>query len=273
MLIDELRLVAVLGLYVGSFVSLLGVITPIVLLYAVLKRHVLDIRFAVSRTVVYAIITTLVVAIVGAVDWATSAYLHEVKIAMALDAAATIGIAFALNRVHRWVERIVELALFRQKYAAEEYLHRLGRTLLDAHREETIHSELVRAPVKALDLTMAAMFRESESTFVICASAGRTEGLPAGFDCDHELVRILNNGRARVRISDISYDSHAELAIPIFQGKRLTGFVLYGPHTDGTHLDPDETETLQTLCEAASQAYISIVYERYRAGVPEAAPA
>jgi hypothetical protein len=222
---------------------------------------------------VYAIITTFVVAIVGAVDWATSAYLHEAKVAMALDAAATIGIAFALNRVHRWVERIVDLALFRQKYAAEEYLHRLGRTLLDAHREETIHAELVRAPVKALDLTMAAIFHESESTFVVCASAGRTENLPAGFDCDHELVRFLNSGRARVRMSEISYDSPAELAIPIFQGKRLTGFALYGPHNDGTHLDPDEIDTLQSLCEAASQAYISIVYDRYSGGVAEAAPA
>jgi hypothetical protein len=264
---DMLRLnggVVVANLTPG-IISLFAVVTPAVLLYAVLKRHVIDIRFVVSRTLVYAIITTFVVAIIGAVDWATSAYLHEVKVAMTLDAIATISIAFALNRVHRWVERVVDVALFRQKYAAEEYLNRLGPTLLDAQREETIHAELARAPVRALRLTMSAVFRLSESAFVLCGSAGSDATTPPGLERDHELVRFLNTGRTLVRLDSIAYDSRAEVAIPIFQGKRLTGFALYGPHADGTHLDPDELETLKRFCDAAAQAYISITYERYNA--------
>lgn len=254
----------------GAPIAMLEVITPLLLMYVIFKRHVIDIRFAVSRTLVYAIITTFVVAIVGAVDWATSAYLHEVKVAMALDALATIAVAFALNRLHRWVERAVDMALFRRKYAAEEYLDRLGPTLLDARREETIHGELAGAPVRALDLTMAAVFRSTDSAFVLSASAGSKVAVPPAFDPDHELVRFLNTGRALVHLSSIVYESAAALAIPIFQGKRLTGFVLYGPHTDGTHLDPDEIDTLKRFCDAAAQAYISITYERYNA-LPQAA--
>lgn len=269
-IIDVFRLVGVLPAPTSSMVSLFAVVTPLVLLYAVFNRHVIDIRFVVSRTLVYAVITTLVIAIVGAVDWATSAYLHEVKIAMALDALATIAVAFALNRLHRWIERAVDIALFREKYAAEEYLDRLGRTLLDAQREETIHSELVRAPVRALNLTMAAVFREAESAFTVCASAGRDVNLPPAFDRDHEVVRFLNADRALVRLRDIAFESRAEIAIPIFQGKRLTGFVLYGAHSDGTQLDPDEVETLKRFCDSAAQAYISITYERYN-GLPSTA--
>lgn len=265
LVIDLLRLHAVIPGSLSGMFSLLQIVTPIVLLYAVLKRHVIDIRFAISRTLVYALITTILVGVIGAVDWATSAYLHEVKVAMALDALVTIAIAFALNRVHRWVERVVDVALFRQKYAAEEYLNRLGPTLLDARREETVHSELVRAPVRALDLTMAAVFRETESAFVLCASAGPDVEVPPEFDPDNEVVRFLNTGRTLVHLRSISYDAIADLAIPLFQGKRLTGFVLYGPHNDGTHLDPDEIETLKRFCDAAAQAYISITYERYNA--------
>ena len=254
----------------GVIAALSSVLTPLSLLYAVLKRHVIDIRFVMSRTLVYAIITTALIAVIGAVDWATSAFLHEARIAMALDALATICIAFALNRVHRWVERFVDLALFRQKYAAEEYLHRLGPTLLDAQREETIHNEIARAPVRALDLSMAAVFRETEAAFVMCAASGSHDEIPPAFDRDHEMVRFLNTARAMVHIHDIAFESSAEIAIPIFQGKRLTGFVLYGPHTDGSHLDPDEIETLKYLCDAAAQAYISITYERYNAAAEPA---
>lgn len=270
--IDALRLSGASGIlpqHYSSYISLFAVVTPVVLLYAVLKRHIIDIRFVVSRTLVYAIITTFVIAIIGVVDWATSAYLHEAKVAMALDAIATIGVAFALNRVHRWVERIVDVALFKKKYAAEEYLDSLGPTLLEAQREETIHGELARAPVRALDLTLGAVFRATETAFVVCASAGPDAKLPPAFDRDHELVRFLNAGRSLVRLDRIAFESRADLAIPILQGKRLTGFVLYGRHSDGTNLDPDEVETLKRFCECAAQAYISITYERYNA-LPQA---
>jgi hypothetical protein len=264
-IIDCLSVGNIIPTRIALVVVCLYLVTPVVLLYAVLKRHVIDIRFVVSRSLVYAIITTVVVAVVGLVDWATSTYLHEIKIAMALDGAVTIAIAFTLNRVHHWVERVVDLALFRKKYAAEDYLNRLGPTLLDARREETIDAELAGAPVRALDLTMSAVFRASESAYVLCASAGHDHQLPPAFDADHELVRFLSTGRAPVPLRTIAYESRAELAIPIFQGKLLTGFVLYGAHADGTQLDPDESEALKHLCDAGAQAYISITYERQNA--------
>ena len=54
------------------------------------------------------------------------------------------------------------------------------------------------------------------------------------------------------------------VAIPIFQGDRLTAFALYGMHRDGTKLDPDEIETLEHLCAAASQAYTSLELAHYQ---------
>lgn len=60
----------------------LTVVMPLVMIYAILRRHVIDIRFAISRTVVYAALTTFVVGGIGVVDWLTSAYLHEARAAM-----------------------------------------------------------------------------------------------------------------------------------------------------------------------------------------------
>jgi hypothetical protein len=113
----------------STFAADLTIVMPLALMYAILKRHVIDVRFVISRTVVYAAITTMVVVLIGVLDWATSAYLHQARVALALDALVTIGLGLILHRVYGWVEYGVDFLLFRHKHEAETYLHRLARTV------------------------------------------------------------------------------------------------------------------------------------------------
>jgi len=262
--IDFIRNTSILPLSISALIATLTILTPIALMYAILKRHVIDVRFVISRTVVYAAITTLVVGIIGLVDWATSAYLHEVRVAMALDALVTIGIAFALNRVHRWLEYAVDFVLFRKKYEAETYLKRLARTLHNAKQETTVDHSLVHDPYKRLELLNATLFRANGTGFDARASASAHGHARSTFEYDHDLVRFLTTERARVNLRDLDGEADASIAIPIFQGNALAGFALYGTHRDGTSLDPDELETLEHLCDSAAQAYTLIEISRYR---------
>lgn len=263
--IDFLRQGTVLGGTTGGLVALTTVLTPITLMYAILKRHVIDISFAISRTVVYGIVTTLVVVAIGAIDWVTSTFLHEARFALALDALVTIGIAFALNSVHRRVEAVVDFLLFRKKYEAELFLKRLGRTLISANHEETIDRALVRDPYQRLHLSMAALFRRTDNRYVLTAAAG-SENSSAAFDGDHDLVRFLCVEKARIDLTDLTENPFGQacVAVQIHQGPDMTGFAVYGIHRDGTALDPDELETLEHLCNAAAQAYTYIEVSRYR---------
>jgi hypothetical protein len=251
----------------------LTIVMPLALTYAILKRHVIDVRFVISRTVVYALITTLVVGVIGAVDWLTSAYMHQARAAMAIDAAVTIGLAFLLHRAYGWIERAIDFLLYRHKHSAETYLHRLAKTLLRASREDTIDRAVVHAPYEKLDLTMAAVFRAQGNTFVVSCAAG-CDGLCQPVDTEHELVRFLATERTKLHIRDLrshvveQFQSNGPtpaIAIPIFQGDDLTAFAVYGIHRDGTKLDPDEIETLEHLCDTAAQAYVRIELLRYRA--------
>lgn len=252
----------------------LTVVMPLALMYAILKRHVIDVRFVISRTVVYAVLTTFIVAVIGAVDWLTSAYLSQVRVAMAIDAGVTIGLAFVLHRAYGWIERAVDFLLYRRKHRAETYLNRLAKTLLRSEREETIDRAVVHAPFEKLDLTMAALFRAQGGSFVVSCAAGWDFVHAPAIDAEHELVRFLATERARLEIRELR--SHVvehfqsggpvpALAIPIFQGDELTAFAVYGVHRDGTKLDPDEIEALEHLCEVAAQGYVRIELMRYRA--------
>lgn len=250
------------------------IVMPITLMYAILKRHVIDVRFVISRTVVYAVLTTLVVAVIGAVDWLTGAYLSQVRVAMAIDAVVTIGLAFVLHRAYGWIERAVDFLLYRRKHSAETYLNRLAKTLLRAEREETIDRALTHAPFEKLDLTMAAIFRAQGASFVVSCAAGCDLLTAPALDGEHELVRFLATERTMLHMRDLrrqvveqfqSGGPTPAMAIPIFQGDDLTAFAVYGIHRDGTKLDPDEIETLERLCETAAQAYVRIELLRYRA--------
>jgi hypothetical protein len=253
--------------------SVLTVVMPIALVYAILRRHVIDVRFVISRTVVYAIITTLVVGLIGVVDWATSVYLHEARFAMALDALVTIALGFLLHRTYRWLEYAVDFFLFRRKHEGEAYLQRLARTLSFAQTEESVDHALVDAPCDKFDLVAAALFRLRSGVFAPIYAAGwNTLELPA-FERDDDAVRFLMAEHTRLYLTELHARVHGAsfesgtapaVAIPIFEGNSLTGFALYALHRDGTKLDPDELETLERLCETAAQAYTGIELAQYR---------
>lgn len=265
----------------GNIFGLLTIVTPLALMYAILRRHVIDVRFVISRAVVFGVITTAVIGIIAAVDWATSEYLKQMRVALAIDAVITIVLGVTLHRTYGTIENLVDFYIYRKKHEAEKYLKRLARTLLSSEREETVDNAVVADPYEKLDLTMAALFRYADGGFVPRRASGWTIVQDLRFDHDHDLIRFLTTERRRVNIGDLKNDVTARfsacgaapvVAIPIFDGNDLFGFTVYGLHRDGTKLDPDEADALETLCETAAQAYIRVENLQYRSLASNARP-
>lgn len=254
--------------------GILTVVMPLSLMYAILWRHVIDVRFVISRAVVYAIVTSLVIAVIGVVDWATSAYLSQLRLALAIDAVVTIALALALHRISGSIENVVDFLVYRKKHQAEHYLKRLARTLLRAKREETIDRAIVQDPYDQLELTFAALFRRTGSVYVASLTAGWNPSAALGFEQEHDLVRFLGTERKLLHVHDLHRHVAAEfadagatpaVAVPIFEGDDLGAFTIYGLHRDGTKLDPDECDTLEALCDTAAQAYVRVENLQLRA--------
>jgi hypothetical protein len=51
------------------------------------------------------------------------------------------------------------------------------------------------------------------------------------------------------------HEDDAVLAVPVFALARLEAIVLYGAHTGGEDIDPDEATSLEGLAKAAGTAY------------------
>lgn len=255
-----------------GFAGTLTVIMPLTLMYAILRRHVIDVRFAISRTVVYGAITTLIVGVIAAVDFITSEYLHGLRIALAIDALVTIALGVALHRMYGAIENAVDFLIYRRKHEAETYLKRLAHTLLRAEREETIDRAVADDPYERLDLAMSALLRANGDCYSVVAAQGWNGAAPS-FEREHDIVRFLTTERQRLELRDLREQVKMEvaepgvmpaIAVPLFEGDDLRGFALYGLHRDGTKLDPDEIDVLETLCHTAAQAYVRIENLRMR---------
>ena len=268
---NYLRLLPSTALFT-SFAGTLTVVMPITLMYAILRRHVFDVRFAISRTVVYGVVTTLIIGVIAAVDFLTSEYLHGLRIALAIDALVTIALGVALHRMYGAIENAVDFLIYRRKHEAESYLKRLAHTLLRAEREETVDRAVVDDPYERLDLAMSALLRANGDRYLIVSGQGWNGAAPS-FEREHDVVRFLATERRRLEVRDLRERVKVEIAapgvmpaiaVPIFDGDDLRGFALYGLHRDGTKLDPDEVDVLETLCQTAAQAYVRIENLRMR---------
>jgi GAF domain-containing protein len=205
-------------------------------------------------------------------DWFFSRVIAIGRLAIGLELLATIGIGFLLDRINRTVERIVESVFFRSRRLAEKHLLRAASALPYATDETAIVDSLLQIPVDALDLAAAALYRRSDGgdRYEGVGTALQTTVAPPGFDRNDLLVRMLLADESMVWLDEVRSHLDAQnaaiytLAIPVSVRHELVSFTLYGAHTNGAQLDPDEVELLKELAREAARAYDHVEAERAR---------
>ncbi|HEY1655985.1 MAG TPA: hypothetical protein VGF86_12825 [Candidatus Tumulicola sp.] len=268
---------------VGQIVGFAVVLMPICIAYAVFRLRVLDVNFVLNRALVYGSLSVGVIAFVSLLDWFFSRVVAIGRLAIGLELLATIAIGFLLDRINRGVEGLVESVFFRQRRLAERHLRRAAGALPYATDEAAIADGLVQVPSDAMGLGAAALYRRSADgvRFEGVATARQADAAPTGFDANNLLVRMLLADEKVVWLDDLRSHVDSEnasaytLAVPVTVRHELVCFTLYGAHSNGAQLDPDEVDLLQELAREASRAYDHVeavrTRERYAALIGAAA--
>jgi hypothetical protein len=242
-----------------------GILFPASFGYAVLRQHVVDVQFAMSRTLVFGAVSTLVLAFLAVVHWLLGRVLEHSGLAFGLEGLAAIGLGLVLHRATRQVELLVDRVLFRRHHAGEERLRRVTIALPFATEERSIADALVTEPVRSLGLASAALFRRNSPDGPLrrVLACGWDGGQLEALEPDAFLVRYLRAEHEPLRLTDrlaLPPDvpqgaALPVLAIPLMNQHALTAVVLYGAHLNHTLLDPDEVDLLHQLTKAAAAAY------------------
>jgi hypothetical protein len=257
---------------VGQVVGFAVILMPLCIAYAVFRLRVLDVNFVLNRALVYGVLSLGVIAFVSILDWFFSRVVAIGRFTVGVELLVTIGVGFLLDRINHFVESIVESVFFRRRRLAEAYLRRAAAALPYATDEGAIIDGLVQVPADAMDLAAAALYRRSAATgrFEGVATSRQTSVAPASFDANHLLVRMLLAEERIVWLdelrSQLDTDNAAiyTLAVPVSVRHELVCFTLYGAHTNGAQLDPEEATMLEELAREASRAYDHVEAVRTR---------
>jgi hypothetical protein len=234
--------------------------------YAVLRQRVVDVQFAVSRTVVYGVVSTIVLVFLAVLHWLLGRMIEHSRLAFGLEGLAAVGLGLVLHRASHGINMAVDRVLFRRHHAAEERLRQVTAALPFATTEQSIAEAIVVEPARNLELASAALFyRESaEVPLQRVLAVGWGEAHASSLDPEGLLVRYLKAEHAALRLDDEQQwlppgmpegSAHPVLAIPVVSQHSLNAIVLYGSHMNGTLPDPDEVELLEALAKAAATSH------------------
>ena len=249
--------------WIGSVASVGFVLS---LGYAVLRQRVVDVQFAVSRTVVYGIVTTVVLVFIAVLHWLLGRMIEHSGLAFGLEGLAAVGLGLVLHRASHGINLTVDRVLFRKHHAAEERLRQVTAALPFATTEQSIAQAIVDEPARNLEFASAALFyrASAEGPLQRVRSEGWSDSHASSLDPESLLVRYLQTEHTALRLDDEQEwlppgmpegSAHPVLAIPIVTQHTLNAVVLYGSHVNGTLPDPDEVELLAALAKAAATSH------------------
>lgn len=258
----------------GDLSQVLNCALPLALAYAILRHRVLDVGFVLNRTVVYGVMTALVIVVVSLIDWLTSRLLNEQRLALAVEAIVTISFGFALNWIHAHTERLIDRVVFRERHIAEKRIEYRIHALAFASNASAVDEALTHDVARILNLASAAVFGRLSAVepFRRTASTGWPDGTIAGIDDNAILVRTLRSLERPIILDDVAItlegapaaEARPLIAIPIVTQHELIGFALFGSRRDGALPDPEEIGLLAKLCAAAGNAYGAVEARQWR---------
>jgi len=240
--------------------------------YGVVRHRVMGVSFIVSRTLVYTILTLSAVALFSLIEYIFGKVLEHRGLATVLEIVAAITLGISLNALHSRIDAFIDRVLFHRRHLAEKRLNDVGRTLIHATTEDSIDEILAGEPAEALDLASAAVFRRNGSGYARVSARGWNQDEASTLADDDRLVMRLRTDLRPIDASSLAWprsdvptsERQVLYAVPVVIGHSVEAIALYGGHTAGEDLDPDERRSIRDLAHLAGAGYSRMHAEELR---------
>lgn len=239
------------SLVAKGLAALLGALT---VTYALLKRRVLDIGFILSRTLVVAMISLIVVVAFILLEWLLGTVLSNVSHATGLAANAVLALVLGLSMryIHQRVDTFVDAVLFHKRHEDE-------RALLDWAKEAgyvTDLAALLDATIDKIrrhtDARGAALLVQGDAVYAAVRSFGDAGDRAVGEN--DEAVLALKTWHRAIDPHRYATALHGALALPMLARGRLVAILLLGERNGGEAYAPDEIEALSQFAHGVASA-------------------
>ena len=236
-----------------------------VFLYAMLRHRVVDLGFAVNRTLVYGVLSTALLLAFFFLEWGAEqivpAEMREASILM--SAGIAFGLFVVFHKVRDWVEKGVETLFFR---AWRDNDARLGRFLKDSAyvtRAEALNRIALAEFARYTGGAGIGIYRVDDDG---AARLEAGDGLPPSVGADHPAMVRLRADREALH-DDLPQLLDAVLVLPMILRTEVRGMVLIGPKPSGEDYRPDELEALATAAQRVGMDLHALEIDRLEAEV------
>ncbi len=242
----------------------LQILFVLAVVYAVVKHRVMDVRFFLSRTLVFSVLTLFLVLVLRTIDWFLTVIIAGERFAVLLEFAAAVGMGLILHGLQTRLEHFASRWLFRSRYLAAQRLRRVCAGLVHAESMEPVCAMVVDEPAEALNLASCALFLRDEAGWFSRRAAVGWDGVDLlRISADDPTILELKGSFDPLRLRDVhddlfegfDADRKPALALAIHARGRLRGVLFAGAHASGEELDPTEVALLRDVAAAAGHAF------------------
>jgi hypothetical protein len=224
---------------------LYGLVAPALFAYTILKDRVMDLGFAVNRTLVYGVVSALLLALFGLVEWGVD---HVVPIEgreknVLVDAAVAVIVFLSFHRVRDFVEHGVESLFFRRWQEAETALRQFVKEAAFVEKSAALTRAFMGALERFADGAGTALYLKTADGPYRRAD-GELTGESETIDPDDAALIALRAEPKPRELDRTDSTLKAVLIAPIVNRNDVTGVVLLGPKSSGLPYRPDEIELI-----------------------------
>ncbi len=227
-------------------------------LYAILRHRVVDLTVVFSRTVVYAMTTSLMLGLLALLESLIERAALGRGASLVLELAVPLGLGVSLSTVHRRIDNTVDLLIFRRQYREEVALRRFAT-----------ESAFVTDPETLLDLTVDQLQLHVGAPWVAFyeyTTAGQynrarqrgAQQLPETVAADDlALVKLRAHG-SEVDLHEAPSGLGADgYAFPLRARDHLLGVLVVGPRP-GEHYAAEERELMAHVAHAVGASLFAL---------------
>ncbi len=222
--------------------------------YALLKRRVLDFEFVLSRTLVVATVSAIVIVSFILLEWILGTVLAGVSHATGLIANAVLALVLGLSLryIHGRVDASVDAMLFRKRHEDEHALRNFSKEAAYVTERASLLDQTISKIRDHTDARSAAILLERTGTFRTLRFFGN--GVPPEVGENDPAILALKTWHKPLDPHRCATTLHGALALPMIARGRLFGVILLGERAGGEAYAPDEIEALSQVAQGVGTA-------------------
>lgn len=222
--------------------------------YALLRRRVLDLGFFLSRTIVVATISLIIVAAFVLLEWMLGNVVAGVSHTTGIVANAVLALVLGLSLhfIHQRVDAAVDSIFFRKRHEDERSLRDYAKEATFITDVPVLLDQTIGRLERHTDARGAAIFVNGAGVFSAARSYGSVDCVP--IDENDEAILALKAWHRPLDPHHYRSAMHGALALPMLARGRLLGLLLLDERAGGESYAPDEVDALSTLAQGVASS-------------------